>query len=65
VDLSINGTFVRFGGSAEVLSLKRGTCTLHGSGVIGLGGSPTDTSAAVVTFEVVHFGDSQSRDSLL
>ena len=42
VDLSINGTFVRFAGSEEVLSLKRGTCTLHGSGVIGLGGSPAD-----------------------
>ncbi len=40
-------------------SLKRGTCTLHGSGMIGLGGSPADTSAATVKFEVVHFGDTQ------
>jgi class 3 adenylate cyclase len=65
VDLSINGTFVRFAGSDEVLSLKRGTCTLHGSGVIGLGGSPADASAAIVTFEVVHFGDTQPRDTVL
>jgi adenylate cyclase len=64
VDLSINGTFVRFAGSEEVLSLKRGTCTLHGSGVIGLGGSPVDTSAATVKFEVVHFGDTQPGDTL-
>jgi adenylate cyclase len=47
-----------------VLSLKRGTCTLHGSGVIGLGGSPADVSAATVKFEVVHFGDTQPRDTL-
>jgi adenylate cyclase len=65
VDLSINGTFVRFAGSEEVLSLKRGTCTLHGNGHIGLGGSPTDTSAAIVKFEVVHIGDTQPRDTLL
>jgi adenylate cyclase len=64
VDLSINGTFVRFAGSEEVLSLKRGTCTLHGSGVIGLGGSPADASAATVKFEVVHFGDTQPGDTL-
>jgi adenylate cyclase len=64
VDLSINGTFVRFAGSEEVLSLKRGTCTLHGSGIIGLGGSPADVSAATVKFEVVHFGDTQPRDTL-
>ncbi len=64
VDLSINGTFVRFAGSEEVLSLKRGTCTLHGSGVIGLGGPPTDAGAATVKFEVVHFGDTQPGDTL-
>jgi class 3 adenylate cyclase len=65
VDLSINGTFVRFAGSEEVLSLKRGTCTLHGNGFIGLGGSPADVSAAIVKFEVVHIGDTQPRDTLL
>ena len=35
-DLSYNGTYVRFAGDSEVVSLRRGTCTLHGSGVIGL-----------------------------
>ena len=39
-DLSYNGTYVRFGDSGELLSLKRGSCTLHGSGSIGLGGPP-------------------------
>ena len=29
-DLTYNGTYVRFGDSGELLSLKRGSCTLHG-----------------------------------
>ncbi len=58
-DLSINGTFVRFSNAEEVISLKRGTCTLHGSGAIGLGASPADTRSAIVKFEVVRFGDTQ------
>ena len=58
-DLSINGTFVRFSGGEEVLSLKRGSCTLHGSGLIALGGNPNDPSAATVKFEIVRFGDTQ------
>ena len=59
VDLSINGTFVRFAAEEEVVSLKRGTCTLHGSGVIGLGAPPSDPRSAAVKFEIVHFGDTQ------
>jgi len=31
-DLSYNGTYVRFANEEEVVSLRRGTCTLHGSG---------------------------------
>jgi adenylate cyclase len=58
-DLSINGTFVRFSNADEVASLKRGTCTLHGSGVIGLGAPPSDPKSAAVKFEVVRFGDTQ------
>lgn len=58
-DLSINGTFVRFAHADEVISLKRGTCTLHGSGVIGLGAPPSDPKSAAVKFEVVRFGDTQ------
>ncbi|KAB0580920.1 FHA domain-containing protein [Ideonella dechloratans] len=52
-DLSINGTFVRFAGEDEVISLRRGSCTLHGRGQIGLGGSPNDPSAPVVSFDLL------------
>jgi class 3 adenylate cyclase len=56
-DLSYNGTYVRFKGSDEVVSLRRGNCTLHGAGAIGLGGSPTDPAAPCVRFEVLSFAD--------
>jgi class 3 adenylate cyclase len=52
-DLSINGTFVRFAGDDEVLSLRRGTCTLHGHGELGLGGSPLDASVAVIRYTLL------------
>ena len=51
-DLSINGTFVRFAGDDEVISLRRGACTLHGSGDIGLGGTPGNPKAPVISFSV-------------
>lgn len=56
-DLSYNGTYVRFGQADEVVSLRRGSCTLHGSGTIGLGGSPNDPTAPTVHFEVLSFQD--------
>ena len=56
-DLSYNGTYVRFASSDDVVSLRRGRCMLHGSGTIGLGGSPTDPGAPVVRFEVLSFYD--------
>lgn len=56
-DLSYNGTYVRFGGDDEIVSLRRGNCTLHGSGIIGLGGSPTDPASPCVRFEVLSFMD--------
>jgi hypothetical protein len=62
-DLSINGTFVRFASEQEVVSLKRGTCTLHGNGSIGLGGMPGDGFGATVRFDVVRFGVTQPRDA--
>ena len=37
---------------------------LHGSGDIGLGSSPTDPAAAVVTFEVLHFSDTQASSGV-
>jgi len=58
-DLSYNGTYVRFGDDGEILSLRRGSCTLHGSGCIGLGGTPSDTSSPIVRFEVLRFADTQ------
>jgi adenylate cyclase len=56
-DLSYNGTYVRFSNDDEVLSLRRGSCTLHGSGAIGLGGSPNDPASPIVRFEVLSFVD--------
>jgi adenylate cyclase len=58
-DLSYNGTYVRFG-DGEIVSLRRGSCLLHGSGAIGLGGSPADPTSACVRFEVLRFGDTQA-----
>lgn len=52
-DLSYNGTYVRFA-DTEIVSLRRGSCTLHGSGTIGLGGPPSDdVPASCVGFEVL------------
>jgi class 3 adenylate cyclase len=55
-DLSYNGTFVRFA-DGEIVSLRRGSCSLHGSGSIGLGGSPSDPTSAIVRFDVLRFAD--------
>ena len=52
-DLSINGTFVRFAGDDEVISLRRSACTLHGSGELGLGASPLNPKAARLGFAVL------------
>jgi class 3 adenylate cyclase len=55
-DLSYNGTYVQFA-DGEIVSLRRGSCTLHGSGVVGLGGSPNDPGSASVHFDVLRFSD--------
>lgn len=60
-DLSYNGSYVRFSGDSEVVTLRRGTCTLHGSGVIGLGTSPTDPTAPCVRFEVLRFAETSRQ----
>ena len=60
-DLSYNGTYVRFSGDQEIVSLRRGTCTLHGTGVIGLGTPPGDITAPTVRFEVMKFADTQPQ----
>jgi hypothetical protein len=58
-DLSFNGSYVRFGSSGELLTLRRSACTLHGSGSIGLGSRADDADAPLVFFEVLHFADTQ------
>jgi predicted component of type VI protein secretion system len=59
-DLSYNGSFVRFA-DGEIVSLRRGSCTLHGSGTIGLGGSPTDPGSACVAFDVLRLANTQPQ----
>ncbi len=62
-DLSYNGTYVRFN-DGEIVSLRRGSCTLHGSGSIGLGGTPSDPASACVSFDVLRFADTQPQPLL-
>jgi class 3 adenylate cyclase len=56
-DLSFNGTYVRFDNAPEIVALRRGNCTLHGSGSLGLGASLLDPTAPCVRFEVLRFSD--------
>lgn len=60
-DLSYNGTFVRFANDGEILTLRRGSCTLHGSGTINLGRSTTEGVTPCVKFEVMRFSDTQPQ----
>ncbi|MDP2006032.1 MAG: adenylate/guanylate cyclase domain-containing protein [Rubrivivax sp.] len=62
-DLSYNGTYVRFN-DGEIVSLRRGGCTLHGSGSIGLGGSPADSASACVSFDVLRLAETQPQPFL-
>ena len=52
LDLSSNGTWVRFAGQDNVLALRRSECALHGSGEICLGAKPTDPTAPTVQFSL-------------
>ncbi|MEO8060843.1 MAG: adenylate/guanylate cyclase domain-containing protein [Burkholderiales bacterium] len=61
VDLSYNGTYVRFDHDPEIISLRRGACTLHGSGMIGLGAPPTEAASPSVRFEILKFADTQKQ----
>ena len=60
-DLSYNGTHVKFDNNDQVLTLRRGTCTLHGSGVICLGAPPGDPTSTQIRFEVLSFSDTQPQ----
>ena len=65
VDLSYNGTYVRFDHDPEIISLRRGACTLHGSGMIGLGTPPSsDAGGPSVRFEILRFVDTQRQTPL-
>jgi len=59
-DLSYNGTYVRFN-DGEIVSLRRGSCTLHGSGLVGMGGSPSAAQSASVSFEVLRIAETQPQ----
>lgn len=61
MDLSYNGTYVRFGHEEQAVALRRGGCVLHGSGTIGLGAAPGEGQAAVVRFDVLTFADTVPR----
>lgn len=63
-DLSYNGTYVRFDHDPEIISLRRGSCTLHGSGLIGLGMPPSDVTSPSVRFEIMKFADTQRETPL-
>jgi adenylate cyclase len=63
-DLSYNGTYVLFDHDPETISLRRGSCTLHGSGLIGLGAPPSDNISPSVRFEILRFADTQREDDL-
>lgn len=52
VDLSSNGTCVRFEGAPTALTLRRDDCVLHGSGEIALGPDFGDWSVPTVRFEL-------------
>jgi adenylate cyclase len=60
-DLSYNGTYVRFDHDPEIIGLRRGSCTLHGSGTIGLGAPPSEPESPCVRFEILKFADTQRR----
>ncbi|HET8871182.1 MAG TPA: adenylate/guanylate cyclase domain-containing protein [Aquabacterium sp.] len=53
-DQSYNGTHVQFDHDQQVLTLRRGTCTLHGTGTIFLGTPPNDPNPVSVRFEVLN-----------
>jgi adenylate cyclase len=56
-DLSYNGTHVKFDHDDQILTLRRGTCTLHGCGVICLGAPPNDPTSTQIHFEVLSFSE--------
>lgn len=60
-DLSYNGTHIRFDREDQVLTLRRGTCNLYGSGIISLGSPPSDPTSTQIRFEVLSFSDTKPQ----
>jgi adenylate cyclase len=52
-DTSSYGTWVRFGGVENAISLRRQECLLHSNGEIAVGAPFTDLSAPTVAFKLV------------
>ncbi len=52
-DVSSYGTWVRFSGTENVISLRRQECLLHSNGEIAMGTPFTDYSAPTVSFKLV------------
>jgi adenylate cyclase len=52
-DISSYGTWVRFDGAENAISLRRQECLLHSDGEIAMGAPFTDFSAPTVTFKLV------------
>lgn len=55
-DMSSYGTWVRFAGGADALSLRRDECVLVGAGELSLGAAFEDATAPIVEFEVLAAG---------
>ncbi len=52
-DISSYGSWVRFDGAENAISLRRQECLLHSDGEIALGAPFTDCSAPTITFKLV------------
>jgi hypothetical protein len=60
-DNRVSRSHARIDWHGGTFSLRRGACTLHGSGVIGLGAPPTEPISPCVRFEVMKFADTQRQ----
>lgn len=57
-DHSSNGSYVAFSNRSQV-PVRRGSCSLHGSGILGLGSFTSEQPAAQVRYEVLEGGNTQ------
>lgn len=57
-DHSSNGSYVIFANRSQV-AVRRGSCSLHGRGILGLGGTGSDQPVAQVHYEVLEGSETQ------